>query len=126
MNQNLFFQKKEFKLSGVFIKGKNGKEYRFLIRNLSTNELFLFWIDKESHFCLYFGANFTFIPSPKMISSTHLKFKNYNYYFLNNDSEILKQELEWFKQNRKVSPQGNGIFSKGYIPSTFLFEGITY
>ena len=79
----------EFDVLGVYAKGKNLKGIRFLLENKRTKEQEIFFIDDSttSHYGSPhpFGIDFGFVSEFKWVTKTHIKNKNYNYYYIDND-----------------------------------------
>lgn len=121
----------EFLYKETYIKGKKFLvEYRFLFEHLSDGEFHkkgdeeLFYIDAHP----MFGMDYTFIKGCfiNKIQSGHIKFKNYNYYLLNNNITVLEKELTNYKLNRKLFFTGKqGLFDTTYRP-TFEFNSNLY
>jgi len=121
----------EFDVLGVYAKGKNLKGIRFLLENKKTKEQEIFFIDDSttSHYSSPhpFGIDFGFVSEFKWVTKTHIKNKNYNYYYIDNDITKLEKELQRFRKYRTYWPvKGElGAFSTTFNPY-FLFNGKYY
>lgn len=129
----LYVNQERYQYIATYIKGKGqNPEKRFLIRELSTGKDHIFFTLDENH--PMFGTEYNFIdgscytPSNviKFGAPTKIRFKQYNYYLLDNNPSELRTALEIYKQGRKLFWTGKqGVFDRTYRP-TFEFDGVKY
>jgi hypothetical protein len=111
----------ELEYISTFIKGKKGKgvlDYRILVKNTKTGEESIIFIADS-----WMGYEIILIETFKYINEKHIKFKNYNYYYLNSDENTVH---EIFKAWKDSNPS---IYIGGYIHqqlSSYIKEGGVY
>ncbi len=115
----------------IFVKGKKKNykwhEYRPLFIGLKTGKEYLLIMtvhENDPRRAMFMGAELHFIDNSHFITinNTQLKLKNYNYYFLNNDFNIVNTMLEeWKKTNplikikdEKIAPYAKMNNISGY------------
>ena len=109
-----------------FIKGKNDKsflKYRPLFRGVKTGKEYLLVLLKDKH--LGIEINFLQDDSRILIPKKQLKFRVYNYYYLDNDfSKINKIFTEWKESNPVI--QGDKISEIPNYTWAYQFNGKRY
>ena len=127
-----FINKEQYQYVATYVKGKGkNPERRFLIRDSKGNE-FIFFTRDDQH--PMFGTEYDFVDidfcTPSNIKKFGVpikyRFKQYNYYLLDNDPSTLRTELENYKSGRKLFWTGKqGVFDRTYRP-TFEFDSVRY
>jgi len=97
---------------GTFVKGNpkkvNVDHYRLLVKGIKTGkEMILFLSYKLNFFKNPKCSKIEYVDEFKYVTPTHLKNKNYNYYYLNNDLSTVDEFFTTWKKHDPMIHVGN-------------------
>lgn len=129
----------DFEYVSTFIKGKKSKnilDLRFLFKGIKSNKLIFLYFDLHTdlyHNCISSPINKIITIEEKYckkISDKHYKFKNYNYYYYDNNYNNINLLLTSWKNLNPIVYIGN--YEHQYISNiknytyTYKFNNQTY
>lgn len=120
----------------VFAKGKKKQsvsDYRVRLRGVNSNKEFLFGLEKpDPHRDSFLGQRILLLDQTDwtVVTPTHFKNRNWNYYYLNSDSSVLNSILQEWKNSSPMIHIGNFIHQRMNLHSAYTwayeFNNIKY
>jgi hypothetical protein len=101
------YVQEDYEYVSTFINGKKLKnnvlDYRILTKGITTGLESMFWLSEDQFgsfrsTCNLYSLADVSLYLMKVISPTHIKNRNYNYYYLNSDEVALKDILVQIKE----------------------------